>query len=136
MKKVIGIIVGFVLGLIIVGVGHVISSGMYPPPEDLNINDQEMLIEYIQGMPTKAIVFVIFSHAMAGFFSAFIAARLSDEYKLYVGYFVGVLFVISTVVNAFSLPHSFAVAGIDIFSTIFLAFLGARLGARSGENPK
>ncbi|MBT8229404.1 MAG: hypothetical protein KJO50_04035 [Bacteroidia bacterium] len=134
MRKIIAIVVGFFAGMLLVSAGHILSSLMHPLPEDLNINDTEGLLAHIQAMPVKVILLIICFHIIAGFISSFLASRIADSHQLYIGFFVGLLFIVSTVSNAFRFPHSFWMTALDIFGVILFVFLGARMGSKSSSN--
>ncbi len=134
MKRIIGIIVGFILGIIIVSGGHMLSTLNYPPPSDLIIHDKEALRNYIQNMPNSAVSFVILSHFLGSFFGSFVSAKISNDYKFYIGLFVGSLFIIATIANNLNMPHSLNFGILDISLTVIAAYFGARMGSKNGIN--
>lgn len=134
MRRIIAVVVGFIAGMVLVLIGSLIIRELHPMPEDLNIHDHERLLDWKKSIPNKLLMIEIIFHVLAGFLSSFLAARIADSYKFYIGIFIGLLFVVSTIVNAFSLPHSFWMTALDIFGVLIFVYLGAKLGSRITQN--
>lgn len=131
MKRITAVIVGFIAGMILVSLGHMLSTINHPPPADLSIHDKEGLDTYIKSMPLTAYLFVVLSHFLASLIGSFVAARISDQYKFYFGLFVGALFVIATISSNLSLPRSPKFVILDIGLALVATYLGAKLGSQS-----
>ena len=134
MRRIIAILVGFIIGMILVMIAHIVVRNLHPMPADLNIHDREGLLDWKRSIPYKVILIEVSFHIVAGFSAAFLAARITDQNKFYIGLFIGLLFVFSTIANVFSFPHSFWMAVFDVFGVIIFAYLGARIGSGSSSS--
>ena len=128
LKRILAVILGFVSGFVTVGLIQTISAQMYPPPGDLIIQDNEALEAYFYSLPHKARYIIMLAHVVGCFIGAYIAAKLSDKYKFYMGLLVGVvMFVASFSYNLASFcPRGIFI--IDLGLCILAVYLGARLG--------
>ena len=73
-RQLIAIVVGLAGGGLAIMLIEALSSLCYPPPEGLTRDDKQALIQFIQGLPVGAFLFVLAAHAggsgLGGFLSA------------------------------------------------------------------
>jgi len=126
-RRVIALIVGFVIGFIVVSIIQMISSKMYPPDPGMLPQDTEALQQYFTSLPLNARYIIMASHIIGGFSAAFITAWIADSNKMILAILVGIIIVIATVsYNLVSLAPSYILV-LDFILTSFFVYLGGKL---------
>lgn len=128
------VLAGLVVAVLEIACIQVVSSMIYPPPADLDMNNPEALGEYMANMPLSALLLVLVSYAVGTLLGTWLATRLGYRRHFAHGIAVGLLLVLAGVVNMISLPHPawFAVASV----VVFLVFTGVGIWlARRDLNP-
>ncbi len=131
IKRIAAVFIGFISAFVLTGLVQMMSAKMYPPPEDLITQDLEAIERYFKALPANARLIMLVAHVLGAFVGAFIASKIADSYKLYLGLLVGVVMLVASV--SYNLA-SFAPAWSFLSSLILTglaAYIGARLGSRS-----
>ena len=133
-RQLIAIVVGLAGGGLAIMLIEALSSLCYPPPEGLTRDDKQALIQFIQGLPVGAFLFVLAAHSggsgLRGLLSPLILRRRGYTSAA----IVGVLFLIGGILNALSIPHPVWFTVVDLLLYLPLALLGCRL-APVGTEP-
>jgi len=131
LKRVLAVFLGFLAGFVTTGLIQMVSARMYPPPEDLITRDIEALEIYFTHLPSTARLIMLVAHIIGAFIGSFLAARMADRYRLYLGLLVGVVMLVASIsYNLASFAPAWAFMT-DLAATAGVAYLGARLGSRN-----
>ena len=70
-RRFLGVLVGFIVGVIVVALIEGISLKAHPFPSDLNPDDQEAMRTFMEGLPMKTFVLVLVAHGAGSFIAGF-----------------------------------------------------------------
>ena len=129
LRKLLGIILGSIVGfMIIVTVLRTLKTN-YPIPEGLSYHDKEGLINYMAALPYSVFLTIIGAHFIATYLASFITARIADTHRFYMGLTVAILFIIASISHSTALPHPMWMIITDAILVIVAGVLGSRVGA-------
>ena len=121
MKTFLSILLGIVAGIILVTIIESIGHQFYPPPEDLDWTNTEVLREYIAGSPIPALLFVIAAH-FSGMLGSVLVARLFNKDNMIGAYVSAAVFMLFTAMNLSVIPSPIWFVFSDI-GAVLVAFL-------------
>ena len=128
------IVAGVIGGGIVVSLIQMVSSLIYPPPEGLDLADQEQLANWIESLPVGAFVLVAVAHGMGATFGGMICAALIPVRWMIGPLIVGVLFLVLGIVNATMVPHPSWFLPIDLMLYLPCAWIGGLMPQRTSQN--
>ena len=73
IKRLLGLFLGFIAAMAVVLLTQYFSRGMFPPPEDMILNDMEARERFLLSMPMSLRYYFLASHVIGGFIGAYIA---------------------------------------------------------------
>lgn len=127
LRKILGVIVGLVVGMCGMTVLHMLSMLIYPLPEGLDTSDYGAFGEYIATMPLGAFVLVWVAHGGGAFIAAATCTAIVGQ-RWWVGaWILGVLFTLAGISNLLMLAHPWWFAAVDALLYIPAALLGCYL---------
>lgn len=110
MRAVLAVVAGLVTGSVVISIIEWLSHRVYPLPP-LDVNDAVALRAAVATLPLMALVLVVVGWAIGTFAGARTAVAISPRPR--VAWIVGALFLASTAINLYLIPHPtwMAVAG-------------------------
>jgi len=107
-----------------------IARSIYTRPEGILPDDKEALADYLSSQPTGEKLFLSVSLILSALLASYIAARISDMYKFWIGLIGGFFMVMITVSIFLYLPYDKGYAAINILLVFLVIALGAKLGSK------
>ena len=127
LRKILGVVVGFVVGMIGMMALHMLSMVVYPLPDGVDVNDPESLGAYIPKMPLGAFIMVWLAHGGGAFIASATCTAIAGS-RWFVGAgILGVLFTLAGIANLLMLPHPIWFAVVDVLLYLPLALLACYL---------
>ena len=105
--------------------GYLLSQ--FPPPEGFIPQDVEASTAYFRSLPDKAFMIVLAGQVFAAFSASFLAAKIADKYKFYIGLLVGGMFVVAVISYIMTIPTPKWVLFANPIGAIIAMLLGSRL---------
>ena len=135
IRRGLSVIAGLVAGFIVISIVEGASSLIFPPPAGLDLNDQQALRDFIQGLPAGALLFVLLAHILGSFIAGFACVAVSGEGWRPGALVVGAIVLAGGVFNLVAIPHPvwFAIADVAIY--IPAAYLGGHFAVRYKRQP-
>ena len=130
VKKILIVLLGIVCGSVLIYAVEAIGHLVYPPPEQMDLNDIEAMKAMIKTLPIGALLFVLLAYAVGSFGGGFIVTLFSKSRKPLLAIVVGVVLAIFGIINLFMIPHPvwFAVASILLY--VPCAYMGSLIAKR------
>jgi hypothetical protein len=130
LKNILAVITGWIVGSIInmslVKIGHMIL-----PIEGLDPSDMNALAEVMPTLEPKYFIFPFLAHALGTLVGAFIAYNLAASHKMKFALGIGAIFFLLGIMVSFMIPAPtwFAVTDI-LLAYIPMAWIGGKLAAK------
>ena len=130
MKNFIAVIAGLAAGICIISIIEFISSSVYPLPAELDFTDKNSLKDYIENLPSGALVFVLAGWALGSFAGGFVSSLISENRKIKCAIITGAILFIVGLINLITLPHPvwFWITGLSVYFPF--AYAGGKLGMK------
>jgi hypothetical protein len=136
-RTVLGIVVGFVVGVILVGLIEIPGYFLHPIPPGFDMNDPAALRAHMTKAPLAAIACVAIAWfvgpLVASWLAAFIGRRRSAALV------IGIVFLAADITNLASFYHPLWLVLVGLLAPLAAAWLGALLAGRmsgSSSGPK
>ena len=107
LKKILSVMLGLAAGVVTIFVMQSISYVMFPPPAGLNLNDPDVLKEYVKNVPFGAMLALIIGYAIGAFAGGFTARLVYKSGGKGIPLIIGALLTIAGVMNMVMIPHPF-----------------------------
>lgn len=130
LKNILAVITGWIVGSIInmslVKIGHMIL-----PIEGLDPSDMNALVEVMPTLEPKYFIFPFLAHALGTLVGAFIAYNLAASHKMKFALGIGAIFFLLGIMVSFMIPAPtwFAVTDI-LLAYIPMAWIGGKLAEK------
>lgn len=121
LRIIIGVIVGFALGLGVVIGGDALNHALFPPPS------LDQWAEYVRTAPVQALIGLPIAYILAAFVAAFVAAKIAR--RAWAGWIAGGFLTGATFVNLFAITHPTWMIAVCVVGAPLAVWFGARLGA-------
>ncbi|HEX9162199.1 MAG TPA: hypothetical protein VF980_10880 [Thermoanaerobaculia bacterium] len=130
LRRIGGVLAGFVIAFVIVQVSEVGVHAMNPPSPAIDMHSMKGIKAYVAALPLSAFVLVLAGWCVATVAGTYAAARIARTRGA--AYVVGAILFAAGVYNSFAIPQP------AWFSTISLIIyvLGTLAGARLGSTPR
>lgn len=125
-KLILGVIVGFVVGSVVMMVCHIATQPLYPPPDGLDVMDpdqREAVKAWMKTLPAGAYVVAALCHWVGCAAGAIVAMLIAGRTSLRPAIITGVAFTIAGVINVMSVPHPGWFPFVDIPGYLLVAWL-------------
>lgn len=131
MRNLTSVIAGVIGGSILVGLLGSLSHRFYGSSEVISVYDEEAMTAFIQSLPTGAFVWTIVSHGIGAFASAFIASKIAQDNKVYLGFSAAAIMLVLSSINFFMVSgHPDWLYIMDPIVIVGMAYLGSKLGSK------
>lgn len=131
IKKILPVLIGILSGVLLVRFGEAIIEFVYPMPENLDINNEAQLADYIKDMPAGAYIMLLANYALSAFAAGLIATAIAKKNNrglrhttLRPAIICGGILTIAGFVNAVTLPHPWWYAAMCLMVCIPSSYLG------------
>jgi len=98
---IVGLVIAMALIALIENVGHMV----YPPPDNLDFSDPDVMLPYIATLPIGALLFVMFAWFIGTFLGTLIACNIGNAKPVIYAVVVGGVIVAATIANLIVIPH-------------------------------
>lgn len=129
IRDAIAVAVGLATGLILIYAIQKVGHTMYPPPENLDINDVEAARSYISQLPLLALLFPIISYFFGTLGGSFVGCAVGTARPVALAGIIGLILLAFTIANLIWIPHPHWFSAFAIAVVVGGAFLAARLAA-------
>jgi hypothetical protein len=129
MRTVLSSLAGIVVAAITVATCEEVGVRLYPPPENLNINDMAAVAAWVVSAPLGMLLLLIIGWGLGPFTGSLVATTLART--PFVAYVVGSVAMSATLVNLASLPHPWWMWPAGIVAVIAGSAGGGALGVRA-----
>lgn len=126
-RSILAVVLGIVLGGVVVGGVEYVGRLAYPPPAGMDMNNPEVVKEYVAQAPVGALLFVPLAWALGSLAGGTLAAKLSRQSHTRNALIVGGVLMVFGIANLVMIPSPLWmwVVGIAVF--LPAAYLGAKL---------
>lgn len=121
VRIIIGLVVGFALGLGFVIGGDRLNHALFPPPPP------EQWAEYALTAPVQNLALLPITYIVAALLSAFVAAKIGG--RAWAGWIAGGFLTGAMFVNLFMITHPLWITVVCVVGAPLAVWFGARLGA-------
>lgn len=121
VRIIVGIIVGFALGLGVVIGGDMLNHTLFPPPAP------EQWAEYALTAPVQNLVLLPIAYILAPLVAAFVAAKIAG--RAWAGWIAGGFLTGATFLNLFMITHPIWMIAACAIGAPLAIWFGARVGA-------
>jgi len=119
-RIIIGIIVGFALGLAVVIGGDTLNHTLFPAPSS------DQWAEYVLGAPLQTLILLPIAYVLAALVAAFVAAKIAR--RAWAGWVAGGFLTGATFVNLFTITHPIWLIALVVIGAPLAIWFGARAG--------
>lgn len=131
IKNVKGLLLGFFIGLLVIGIIEALGHFIYPIPKGFDFENELLLKEYINKLPIPAFLFIAGAHGVGTFIGSFIANRVSQSIGP-IGLIISSLFLILTIVNLLIVPfHPIWFVITDILITFSFGWMAFKIALKN-----
>lgn len=130
MRNIASVLAGVIGGGILVGILGSFGHRFYGSTEVISVYDEVGMTAFIESLPTKAFIWIIVTHGLGAFLSAFLASKIATDNKLYLGFSAAAIMLVLSSINFFMVSgHPEWLLIMDPIVIIIMAFIGAKLGS-------
>ena len=139
IRKIAAVVIGTILAIVLIIVVESLSHVVYPPPTDIDMDDEEALKGYFSSVPAGALLFVAAAWMIGTFAGGMLATFIARESAVINCTIIGGLVLTGTVMNLISIPHPtwFAIASIlaIIATTVVTSKVAASFVGKYSDGP-
>lgn len=138
LRLVLGVVVGFVLGSIVMMGCHIATMPLYPAPEGVDVWDpdqREAVKAWMETLPAGAFVVAALCHWVGTAAGVAIAMLITQRRSLRPAWVMGAVFLVAGAVNLTQVPHPGWFAFVDLPGYLVVAWLVGRWMLRPGSAP-
>ena len=126
-NKILAVVAGVISGWVIVALGNVISSRIFPAPLDMDYTDKVALKAFIDGLPLSAFLLMVLIWPVSVFAGAWITGKMAKDNWQKLCIITGVVLLLANIANMFVIPQPLWMNITAILMYVPLAYLGGRV---------
>ena len=124
------VIAGLAVSMAFIMAVQMIGHSLWPAPEGLDWNDEEVIRTYTSQLPFLALLFPIVSYFLGAFAGPFVACRIGTAKPvLFVG-IIGIVLLAFTVANLIQIPHPVWFSVLAVAAILVGGWLALQLAAK------
>ncbi len=130
VRIVLGVILGFIAGSILMQLVHTLCQPLYPPPEGLDPSDMDQWEEtkaWMKTLPSGAYVVAMLAHWLGTVAGAALAMLIAGRRTLHPAVIIGILFTLAGIANLIMMPHPAWFPFVDLLGYLPLAWFIGKL---------
>lgn len=137
-RIVLGVVIGAIVAFAVVGVVETVGHVIYPPPDDLDWHNPQVLKEYVATLPTAPLLFPLGGWLLGTLLGGWAGALIAGRRALLVTGLIALLMLLATGANLAFIPHPLwitlsALVGIPLFAWLACHLPGARVAVVRAE---
>ena len=132
-RKAAATLAGILVAVIVVGLVEAIGHALYPPPDDINLEDPAAMAAIIQKLPLGALLFVVAGWICGALAGGFIAMKVARRMSIVPSLIVGAAMTAATIYTLFAIPHPLWMAIAGVVLPVPVTLYGAQLARVSGD---
>jgi len=130
LKRLIGVILGLVAGMIVVALIEGLGHALWPPPPGTDLRDPEQLKALLPTLPIGALASIVAAWALGSFGGGWMAATIARSPRE--GLAVGFILMCMGVLTMVQIPHPLWMWVMGVVLPLPAAWLGAQLRPKTG----
>ena len=124
------VIAGLAVSIAVIMAVQMIGHSLWPAPEGLDWNDEEVIRTYTSQLPFLALLFPIVSYFLGAFAGPYVACRIGTAKPvLFVG-IIGIVLLAFTVANLIQIPHPAWFSVLAVAAVLVGGWLALQLAAK------
>jgi hypothetical protein len=129
LRQLFALIAGLIVAVLIIIMLQMIKEGLYPTPGDLDFNNKDLVLQWMETLPATAFIISAIAHGLAAFSAGFIAGLTAGSSRMTVGIMAATVIFIFVLIYLFTyyFPTWFVVT--DTVVTSVLGFAGVVSGS-------
>jgi hypothetical protein len=131
-KKILAGITGVVVAIALVWLVETMGHSFYPPPDDLDFGDTDVMRAYIDTLPLGALLSVAAAWFIGAFGGSFVACKIGSARPLAYALVVGGVMFAGAAFNLTIIPHPMWFSILGIVGIFIGTGLGTMLGSKQG----
>lgn len=136
VRRMVAVLAGVAVAVLFVILIQRLGHSLYPPPADLDVNDQEFMRQYVASLPWGPLTFVIASYAVATLAGGWLAGAISGERPLLFASIIATIILAGALATAINIPHPSWFTIATIVAIVLAALLASALASRNGGGGK
>jgi hypothetical protein len=133
IRRLLAVIAGIAVAVLLVMLIQNLGHKLYPPPVDLDLNDQAFMKEYVANLPWGPLAFVIASYVIATLAGGWVAVVIAVERPLLYTAIVAAFVLAGVISTVLTIPHPTWFTTVAIAGIILAALLAAGLASHVGS---
>jgi hypothetical protein len=130
LRNILAIVAALIAGCVAILVIEITGHQLYPPPGNIDLNNEEALKTYFSNAPAVIFLFIILAYAVGSFISGLVASLIAAHNKLKKALTLGWILMGFSIYNLITIPHPVWVVICGILVFIPFAYIGGKLGIR------
>lgn len=131
VRNVLAVLVGIVLGAFVNSMIIAFGPGVIPPPEGVDMSSAEGLAAAMPLLEPRHFIMPFIAHALGTLVGVIMAYLIAATAKHFIGYGVGVFFLLGGIVASIMIPAPLWFILLDlVFAYLPMAWLGVYIGRR------
>jgi len=132
-RRLIAVIAGIAVAVLLVMLIQKLGHGLYPPPADMDVNDQAFMKEYVANLPWGPLAFVLGSYAIATLIGGWVAVIIAAERPLLYAAIIAAFVLAGAISTVMTIPHPTWFTAAAITGIVVAALLAAVLASHVGS---
>lgn len=125
-RRLLAVVIGFLVGAIVVGVVEGIGHMIWPPPAGVDASSHEAMANLMPLIPLGAKIAVVVAWALGSFCGGYAAAKTARDGKIVVAVVVGAIFLCAAGYSLYAIPHPVWMAAAGLLLPVPLAWFGGK----------
>jgi len=131
MRYVLAVIGGIIAAVVIIFIVEAASYMFFPPPKGIDMENPEDVKRLIASAPVGSMIMVVVGWAIGAFVGGLVASVISVRHKSAMALTVGLLLMISGIINLYMFPHPLWMWIIGLAVNIPFAYFGFKFADRN-----
>lgn len=133
IRRIVATIAGIAVAVVVVMLVQKLGHSLYPPPADMDVNDQAFMKDYVANLPWGPLAFVIGSYALATLVGGWVAILIAGERPLVFSGIVAIFVLAGALTTVMTIPHPPWFTMLAVSGVVLAAILAAILASKSGS---
>lgn len=122
------VVAGLAVSLASIAAVQSMGHALWPPPDNLDWNDTEVIRTYTSQLPFLALLFPIIAYFLGALAGPFVACRIGTAKPVALVGIIGVVLLAFTIANLIHIPHPTWYSVLAVAAVLIGGWLGLQLG--------